>query len=105
MKNYIGVTLVPGRHASLIERLASPIEMPESKRRKPKNPPKSQKAIEEARKAKEPSPTWYVALMAGLMVVGVLLVLLRFILDLDQTLLLLGLAAIAGGFLMTTNYR
>lgn len=89
----------------LIERLASPIEMPESKRRKPKNPPKSQKAIEEARKAKEPSPTWYVALMAGLMVVGVLLVLLRFILDLDQTLLLLGLAAIAGGFLMTTNYR
>lgn len=79
--------------------------MPESKRRKPKNPPKSEKAIEEARKAKEPSPTWYVALMAGLMVFGVFLVLIRFILDLDQTLLLLGLAAIAGGFLMTTNYR
>lgn len=79
--------------------------MPESKRRKPKNPPRSQKAIEEARKAKEPSPTWYVALMAGLMVVGVLLVLLRFILDWPQTLLLVGLAAIAGGFLMTTNYR
>jgi hypothetical protein len=43
--------------------------------------------------------------MAGLMVVGVILVLLRFILDLDQVLLLVGLGAIAVGFLMTTNYR
>ncbi len=79
--------------------------MPESKRRKPKNRPQSQKAIEAAAKAKDPSPTWYVAVMAGLMVVGVLLVLLRFILDLDQVFLLVGLGAIAGGFLMTTNYR
>ena len=79
--------------------------MPESKRRKPKNRPQSQKAIEAAAKAKDPSPTWYVAVMAGLMVVGVILVLLRFILDLDQTFLLVGLAAIAGGFLMTTDYR
>lgn len=79
--------------------------MPESKRRKPKNRPQSQKAIEAAAKAKDPSPTWYVAVMAGLMVVGVILVLLRFILDLDQTFLLIGLGAIAGGFLMTTNYR
>jgi len=79
--------------------------MPESKRRKPKNRPQSQKAIEAAAKAKDPSPTWYVAVMAGLMVVGVILVLLRFILDLDQVLLLVGLGAIAAGFLMTTNYR
>jgi hypothetical protein len=79
--------------------------MPESKRRKPKNRPQTQKAIEAAAKAKEPSPTWYVALMAGLMVVGVILVLLRFILDWDQTMLLVGLGAIAAGFLMTTNYR
>ena len=79
--------------------------MPESKRRKPKNRPQSQKAIEAIAKAKEPSPTWYVALMAGLMVVGVILVLLRFILDWDQTMLLVGLGAIAAGFLMTTNYR
>ncbi len=79
--------------------------MPESKRRKPKNRPQSQKAIDAAAKAKDPSPTWYVAVMAGLMVVGVVLVLLRFILDLDQTFLLVGLGAIAGGFLMTTNYR
>jgi uncharacterized membrane protein HdeD (DUF308 family) len=79
--------------------------MPESKRRKPKNRPQSQKAIEAAAKAKEPSPTWYVAVMAGLMVIGVVLVLLRFILDMSQTMLLVGLGAIAVGFLMTTNYR
>lgn len=79
--------------------------MPESKRRKPKNPPQSKKALEAAAKSKDPSPTWYVAAMAGLMVVGVLLVLLRFIFELDQLWLLAGLLAIAGGFLMTTNYR
>ena len=79
--------------------------MPESKRRKPKNRPQSQKAIAAAAKAKEPSPTWYVALMAGLMVIGVVLVLLRFIMDMPQTMLLVGLGAIAAGFLMTTNYR
>jgi hypothetical protein len=43
--------------------------------------------------------------MTGLMVIGVILVLVRFILDKDQLLLLIGLGAIAGGFLMTTNYR
>lgn len=79
--------------------------MPESKRRKPKNRPQSAKALEASAKAKDPSPTWYVALMAGLMVVGVILVLLRFVLDLDQTVLIGGLVAIAAGFLMTTNYR
>lgn len=79
--------------------------MPESKRRKPKNRPQSQKALDAAAKTKDPSPTWYVALMAGLMVVGVLLVLLRFILSWPQTFLLVGLGAIAAGFMMTTNYR
>lgn len=79
--------------------------MPESKRRKPKNRPRSPKAIEAAAKAKDPSPTWYVAVMAGLMVVGVLLVLLRFIMEWPQPMLLVGLGAIATGFLMTTNYR
>ena len=79
--------------------------MPESKRRKPKNRPQSPRAAEAAAKSKDPSPTWYVALMAGLMVVGVLLVLIRFILDLDQIWLIGGLVAIAAGFLMTTNYR
>lgn len=79
--------------------------MPESKRRKPKNRPQSPKALEAAAKAKEPSPTWYVALMAGLMVVGVLLVLARFIFQWDQLMLVAGLGAIAVGFMMTTNYR
>lgn len=79
--------------------------MPESKRRKPKNRPQSQQAVIEAAKAKDPSPTWYVAVMAGLMVLGVALVLLRFILQLDQMVLIGGLVAISAGFLMTTNYR
>ena len=79
--------------------------MPESKRRKPKSRPQSAKAMEAAAKAKDPSPTWYVALMAGLMVVGVILVLALFIFQWPQTVLLIGLGAIAAGFLMTTNYR
>lgn len=81
--------------------------MPESKRRKPKSRPQSPKALEAAAKAKQPSPTWYVAVMASLMVVGVILVLLRFILadDLSRMWLLVGLGAIAAGFVMTMNYR
>lgn len=79
--------------------------MPESKRRKPKNRPQSQQAIADAAKAKDPSPTWYVVIMAGLMVLGVILVLLRFVLQLDQMVLIAGLVAISAGFLMTTNYR
>jgi hypothetical protein len=79
--------------------------MPVSKRRKPKSRPQSQQAIEAAAKAKDPSPTWYVAIMAGLMVLGVILVLLRFIFQWDQLVLVAGLASIAAGFLMTTNYR
>jgi 1,4-dihydroxy-2-naphthoate octaprenyltransferase len=79
--------------------------VPESKRRKPKSAPVSAAAAQASAKAKEPSPTWYVALMAGLMAVGVVLVLLRFVFEWDQTILILGLVAIAAGFLMTTNYR
>jgi len=79
--------------------------VPESKRRKPKNPPVSSRAAQAAVKAKDPSPTWYVALMAGLMVLGVILVLLRFVFEWDQIVLVAGLVAIAAGFLMTTNYR
>jgi hypothetical protein len=79
--------------------------MPESKRRKPKSRPQSQRAAEAAVKAKEPSPTWYVVVMAGLMIVGVAIVLLRFVFEWDQTVMIGGLLAIAAGFLMTTNYR
>lgn len=78
--------------------------MPESKRRKPKSRPLSP-AAEAAAKAKDPSPTWYVAVMAGLMVLGVILVLVRFVFQLDQLVMFGGLVAIAIGFAMTTNYR
>jgi len=43
--------------------------------------------------------------MAGLMVLGVILVILRFVFEWNQLILVGGLLAIAAGFLMTTNYR
>lgn len=78
--------------------------MPVSKKRKgakrsgptrPRNPVK----------ATTPSSRWYVITMAALMGVGLILVLLRFVLGLDQLWLVGGLALIAVGFLMTTGYR
>lgn len=83
--------------------------MPESKgRRKSKQikrptPPKS--AVKKAEHGKPPSPTWYVSLMFGLMGIGVVLVVVRYLFQLDNTVLLLGLTAIAVGFVMTTNYH
>ena len=80
--------------------------MPESKRRKPKQTTATRpKNPATASHEGDPSPTWYVATMAGLMVVGVLLVLARFIFGLDQLWLVGGLVLIAAGFMMTTNYR
>ena len=81
--------------------------MPQSKRRKTKKPrrPRPVPNTVAAAKAKGPSPTWYVALMAGLMAVGVLGVIARFVFQLPQLWLFGGLVAIAAGFLMTTNYR
>ncbi len=79
--------------------------MPESKRRKPKSKPLPTQSAAAAAKAKPPSPTWYVAIMAGLMTIGVLLVLSRFVFELDRLVLIGGLVCIAIGFLMTTNYR
>jgi hypothetical protein len=43
--------------------------------------------------------------MAGLMAAGVVLVLIRFVFQTDQWLLLVGLVMISAGFIMTTNYR
>ncbi|MFZ0626052.1 MAG: cell division protein CrgA [Acidimicrobiia bacterium] len=79
--------------------------MPESKRRKPKSAPVSAASTAAEARSKEPSPTWYVVVMAGLMVIGVIMVLVRFVFQLDQLVLVGGLVAIAAGFLMTTNYR
>ena len=81
--------------------------MPESKgRRKSKTvrrptPPKS---ASRGKKAKESSKL-YVAAMFGLMGLGVLLVVTRYVLDTPSWLLLVGLASMGGGFLMTTNYH
>ena len=81
--------------------------MPESKRRKTKKTvrPRVPPTAVAVAKAKGPSPTWYVVLMAGLMGAGVLGVIARFVWELPQYFLFGGLVAIAAGFLMTTNYR
>lgn len=80
--------------------------MPESKRRKPKQTTatRPQNPASAAHQG-DPSPTWYVATMAGLMVAGVFMVLVRFIFNLDYFFLVGGLALITAGFLMTTSYR
>jgi hypothetical protein len=84
--------------------------MPVSKKRKKvanrrPTPPKRTDAAAE----KGPSPTWYVALMFGLMGLGVLIILANYVGVLpggtDNTYLMIGLAGIAGGFAMTMNYR
>ncbi len=79
--------------------------MPESKRRKPKKKNQPRPPVVTTAKKKPPSPTWFVATMAGLMVAGVLLVLLRFVFQLDYSVLVIGLVLIAAGFMMTTSYR
>jgi hypothetical protein len=83
--------------------------MPESKgRRKSKQikrptPPKSN--FQKQERGHAPSPTWYVGLMFGLMALGVVMVVARYLFQLDNSVLLLGLLAIAVGFVMTTNYH
>jgi uncharacterized membrane protein HdeD (DUF308 family) len=80
--------------------------VPESKRRKPKQTSATRPTNPAtAARQENPSPTWYVATMAGLMIAGVLMVLVRFVFSLDQLFLVGGLGLIAAGFLMTTNYR
>ncbi len=79
--------------------------MPESKKRKPKKAKRPTATAPVQAKTKEPSPTWYVVTMFGLMVLGIILVLVRFIFQLDYLLLVFGLALIGAGFVMTTNYR
>lgn len=82
--------------------------MPESKRRKRKKPPRPLPVTNNpaaAAKTKRRSPAWYVALMAGLLGVGLLGLLARFIFDWPQYFLIGGFLMIAAGFLMATNYR
>jgi hypothetical protein len=73
-------------------------------KRRPPPPPKPDPI-----KAKGPSPTWYIALMFGLMGLGTLVILLNYMNLMpggtNNTWLLTGLAGIAGGFAMTLNFR
>jgi len=86
--------------------------MPKSKTRKKKSQKRRSGApppppIEP--KSKGPSPKWYVALMFGLMAVGVVVILLNYIGTVpggtSNAYLLGGLAAIAIGFVMTLGYE
>lgn len=43
--------------------------------------------------------------MTGLMALGVVLVVARFVFSMESWVTLVGLGLIAAGFLMTTNYR
>lgn len=73
-------------------------------KRRPPPPPKPDPI-----KEKGPSPTWYIALMFGLMALGMLIILANYINLLpggtSNTYLLIGLAGIAVGFGMTLNFR
>ena len=80
--------------------------MPKSKgRRKPKH--RSQPTQPEPDKRKE-SPTWYVAIMFGVMAIGGLIVILNYIGVVPggtaSVWLYSGLGLIAVGFVMTLNY-
>ena len=82
--------------------------MPKSKgrkkaKRRPPPPPKPDPI-----KEKGPSPAWYQAVMFSLMGIGVLVIVLNYIGifgDTTNLLLLIGLGMIAGGFMMTLNFR
>lgn len=81
--------------------------MPQSKgRRKAKTVrrPTPPKTAAGGKRAKQ-SPKIYVAVMFGLMVLGVLMVVTRYILDTPSWVLLAGLGCMGAGFLMTTNYH
>ena len=84
--------------------------MPKSKGRKKANkrptPPSTKPTAVDK---KGPSPMWYVALMFGLMALGLILILANYIGFLpggtSNTYLIIGLAGIGVGFAMTMNYR
>ncbi|NOY56763.1 MAG: cell division protein CrgA [Actinobacteria bacterium] len=80
--------------------------MPKSKTRKKKRQPAAHGPAHPAPKRKPPSPQWYVITMFALMAIGVVLVILNYIFSFFGGWgLWFGLAALAGGFFMTTNYR
>ena len=84
--------------------------MPVSKKRKQNNRPTQSKNISNQMSLSHgPSPRWYIFLMSGLMIVGVLLIVLNYLTLLPGSVskwyLWSGLGLIGAGFLMTTNYN
>jgi len=80
--------------------------MPKSKTRKKKHQSRSPGPARPEPKRKRPSPQWYVISMFALMGIGVLLVIFNYVFPFFGGWgLWVGLAALAGGFLMTTGYR
>ena len=71
-------------------------------------PEKARNTATPKKETKGSSPTWYVALMFGLMVIGGLIIILNYMGLLGDTsnwYLLIGLVAIGAGFMMTLNFR
>ena len=84
--------------------------MPVSKKRKQNTRPTQSKNISNQMSSSHgPSPRWYIFLMSGLMIVGVLLIVLNYLTLLPGSVskwyLWSGLGLIGAGFLMTTNYN
>ena len=80
--------------------------MPVSKTRKKRKGSDSHGPARPAPKRKPPSPAWYVITMFAAMGAGVLLVVLNYVFTFFGGWgLWVGLVSLAGGFLMTTNYR
>ena len=85
--------------------------MPKSKVRKKKGVrrgPTQPKTVAK-KQARDPSPTWYIAIMFGLMALGTVVIILNYIGlmpgETSNTWLISGLAAIAVGFGMTLNFH
>ena len=84
-----------------------PVSKGRKKAKKRPTPPSKPAVTEE--KQRGASPIWYVGVMFGLMVVGIIVILLNYI-DVmpggtSNLWLLLGLGGIGVGFAMTLNYR
>lgn len=88
------------------------VGMPKSKVRKKAKAKKQARSVptpEVQAKTKGPSPTWYVALMFGLMGVGLVVILLNYMGvlpgDANNRNLIIGLGGIAVGFGMTLGWH
>jgi hypothetical protein len=82
-----------------------PVSKGRRKSKQIKRPTQPKTNVARAEKGRPESPTWYVVLMFGLMGLGVLMVVSRYLFQMNNAVLLVGLLFIAIGFIMTTNYH